>query len=903
MIIALLALTCTSALVVERHVSSANPWHLVTRFCFTAMPDYDSENRPGIVDDGEGEFNILVTFRKRDRISVSLFFDENNEWSDAYTKPASEMSCVERQNSATKTFNLWKSSGCSMLANPDDEDGEDGCSLLPFALDDDPNDNAQVTVKREFQFRGLTRKWFYVVISNCDPDCELTENLGSCTGHLDVAYKFEMLNSADRKGKVLDPQRQFSAEEYGVIHVTRTFFSFQLLNVIFMVIIRAKLIHRRKYHTTVFMLHMCTIISLVSQFLWLLNYEWFAEDGLKRNDMVLAARFVGAVYETLFVTLLLVLAKGWTIVRRKISAAGRIKITIFVTIYLFLLLLANIMDGMMYDPAVILYFYEAPWGQIVIFCRVCLAAWFINAARITSHNFEKKRGFYGKFNKFYLVWILSTPVAYWISTFLETYHRYLFMYATEATFTFLGQFVLIVLYNPSTQFNRSFPFHGNTNSMLGMHGPKGNKSESTALFTSDRQNRLSKDPNMNAIETSPAPAPRPTSHSNFTEQQGRDGVRSLSGGLGVQKSRSGQLLISNQFDAMHFLRIKAVSDSFKNQINEFVERVNTLDAVLDAVTIENAGQFGALGRSYSNSLAQKMKMESGPSRNEAAMSQQPPLNFVSKRVSRQQDWRNDIDAVSAKGDARVLEMAKRYSSRGGLENAIDKEIDMRKRERNSSLDKTKHPDSEGKDTSGRERDYERTDRSREGSQGSRDMRSTAKSNGEEERMHKSRRDEDPIPRMSSDRRGGPQRNPGSYNDNADGLLRNSRQRGEGLRSGDTSPAVNDDSDEFDRFEEVPKPKARAQAKSKSKRPPPGAPPSRTDSTLGSVGGNPSIEDPLGDAEIKGRRPSEEDAAVKKKSKKKKKNKSSRSSRDGDIEAKELPPVRQGSARDSEDDLL
>jgi hypothetical protein len=68
-------------------------------------------------------------------------------------------------------------------------------------------------------------------------------------------------------------------------------------------------------------------------------------------------------------------------------------------------------------------------------------------------------------------------------------------------------------------------------------------------------------------------------------------ITALSGGLGVQRSREGQVVVKNQFDADHFLRIKDVSDNLKLDLAELLEKANKLDRVLDAVTIENPQQY------------------------------------------------------------------------------------------------------------------------------------------------------------------------------------------------------------------------------------------------------------------------------------------------------------------------
>ena len=52
------------------------------------------------------------------------------------------------------------------------------------------------------------------------------------------------------------------------------------------------------------------------------------------ENLNIAAGIFSALAETVMVLLLISLAKGWTVVRRKISIAGRIKMALFATLYL-----------------------------------------------------------------------------------------------------------------------------------------------------------------------------------------------------------------------------------------------------------------------------------------------------------------------------------------------------------------------------------------------------------------------------------------------------------------------------------------------------------------------------------------------------------------------------------------
>ena len=235
---------------------------------------------------------------------------------------------------------------------------------------------------------------------------------------------------------------------------------------------------------------------------------------------------------------------------------------------------------------------------MLLLLRAGGALWFFYAARTTRINFEKKKGFYFKFNNFFLFWLLSLPFVIAMANSADPYHRFMIYYAFNLTLECLGQTVLLVLYNPSTQFNRSFPFHSHTSSMLGMFGQSTSNPKNMALFSSNRGNRTTKV--REAGQSNIATQSSNVVQNNYQEVDTNTEISTVSGGLGVQKSRAGQIVIKNQFDAMHFLRIKGVSDNVKDQLEELAKRSGELDAILDAITIENPGQYGKLGYDYIN---------------------------------------------------------------------------------------------------------------------------------------------------------------------------------------------------------------------------------------------------------------------------------------------------------------
>jgi len=590
----------------------------------------------------------------------------------------------------------------------------------------------------------------------------------SSLGHTVFAAPFTFFTHPPLSSAEAD--EHFSADELGVRATTQAFFALQCINVMGIVVIRSKLVHRKKFHWTVFILMCCIGMTFLSNCLALSHYTTYASDGIgaprvlvvsqyvrERSEHVsstsevrplfselnqptrsiytltlcslarpelspppcshmcvalarrsfththarFARRYIKLATDALFTLLLLLLAKGWTIVRRKISPDGRVKLAMFVTVQTCLSIFAVTWSQYSYDIAEVTYFYESAPGVMLCVLRVAGALWFLRAAQTTANNFEKKRGFYGKFNKFFFSYMLIVPVAVALATAAETYYRFMLVYGVETAATWFGQTLLMLLYNPSTQFNRSFPFHSHTSSMLGMYGKsKDNTKASTLMVSSNRNNRLQQGPQ------SPGAPPPLVATPNVLQSQYRAAatnstINTVSGGLGVQKSRAGQVVVTNQFDADHFLRIKDASDIIRGELRELVERAEKLDRVLDAVTIENASSYGVLGDRYLRGQAEKesqkrIALEATARTNQYAVANPNGLSgSLPKKIGRRSgagggtDWMKGIENVDAAGDSKVLEMVTRVG--GSSASALAKSIDAEKEKRENEKELLKKP--------------------------------------------------------------------------------------------------------------------------------------------------------------------------------------------------------------------
>ena len=441
---------------------------------------------------------------------------------------------------------------------------------------------------------------------------------------------------------------------------------------------------------------------------------------------------------------------------------------------------------------------------------------------------QPTQSFYFKFNNFYLGWLLSLPLLVLVANGMETTSRWILVRVGTYLMNWLGQVILLVLYNPSTQFNRSFPFHSTTAAMMGMNGRKKDNAKDTAMYSANRSNRLEvRRTDGNGEETQSLTTNSGGSSGNencvqssYNDKNTMDKVQTVSGGLGIRKSKKGQVVVTNQFDAAHFLRIKLVSDAVKDQLASLVERSMLLDSVLDAVTVDNPAQYGKLGYDYLNSITENMKRE------EALVSASRPgdagrsgfASFVPKKAPVGFD---NVDRLKMKDNGnQVLEMVKRVgtgaqsNTPSTLHRVLDDEVNVTKglsavvespkarrndarqdddrdqrREDSDELDKNRHPPSLSPPS--KEHRFDRGSR-----RNSRDNNPEASPNSEDEFDHDMPKLESKAPNKSTSKGGGPPSGPPPRRKSFNAIREGSRQgsrRGSRDSSEDVTPLASQQS--------------------------------------------------------------------------------------------------------------
>ena len=211
------------------------------------------------------------------------------------------------------------------------------------------------------------------------------------------------------------------------------------------------------------MLGSAIILAFFSHGFFFLHYIWYSSDGVGNMLFLFLARILQLSSETTFLVLLILIAKGWTICCRKISARGRVKIAVFASVYAIAWLLAVSYHHFVADKASTLHMYQSGFGYFLCGLRFFALGLFWYSVSVTNKKYATKVAFYKKFAASFALWFYGLPVIVIVAQSIPPWQRFMVVNAMEFTFLFAFQLALLAMYVPNKGFNKSFPFHATTN--------------------------------------------------------------------------------------------------------------------------------------------------------------------------------------------------------------------------------------------------------------------------------------------------------------------------------------------------------------------------------------------------------------------------------------------------------
>ena len=292
-------------------IRSLQTWVYVTKFCF--LPIDGNEQTAGV-------FRYNITFPANNTLSWQVYHDGDSGWEKIRTSDE-YLSCFHRTNLAKSQGNSF-----GLSDHLKEKIKEADTSLRGYG--------GTRSVSNYLVFNSDRPRWFYFTLANCDSD---VDQLGHISRTYHGAKEFSI--TADIELTMVNgngPQKHFSADEIGKLPLYQIFFALYVLLSLSFMYIRKKLIKKQMFHHTVKLLFASINLELISLIWGLVYQNHYASEGYKLILLQCLQHTFHAAADISLLLFLLLIGKGWSVVRKKISAMGRVKIAIFSTSYIFI---------------------------------------------------------------------------------------------------------------------------------------------------------------------------------------------------------------------------------------------------------------------------------------------------------------------------------------------------------------------------------------------------------------------------------------------------------------------------------------------------------------------------------------------------------------------------------------
>ncbi|KAJ7382299.1 hypothetical protein OS493_035880 [Desmophyllum pertusum] len=412
--ITLLYVRSTSPKIVTGTLNTKENWAFLTRFCYK---------------DSIGEliyhFEYPQVYATQ---NIFLYFD--TQWPHVYPKP--EMKCIDKEDKVYR--------GNNQVVNLTTNYIWSGCSK---------SDVLGVTYLKCYgdrRFVSTRERWWYLAVSNC-----------KSTKGLLLTYRLEMTNG-DSFWK-----RHFSADERFILPMNIAFFVVFIILWLLSIYSASVLVSRRLFHFTYKLYMVSLTFEVISLMFYIIYYVKFGKSGVETYGLMVVGRAGHFISHVVFLIMLILMAKGWTVTRGRISSSGQIKLSIFGTVYTVCFAILFFYEIAVFDPGEVLYIYESPAGIGICVLRVIAWLWFCYGTFFTLKHFPNKCNFYYPFWFFYTIWFLAGPVIVIIATFkIPKWERAQIVNGIDWSISIIAHFVFMVITRPSAA-NVNFPFHMRTN--------------------------------------------------------------------------------------------------------------------------------------------------------------------------------------------------------------------------------------------------------------------------------------------------------------------------------------------------------------------------------------------------------------------------------------------------------
>ncbi|KAJ3448987.1 intimal thickness receptor-related [Anaeramoeba flamelloides] len=235
--------------------------------------------------------------------------------------------------------------------------------------------------------------------------------------------------------------QEFSCEHQGLLALFCVYFVFFLLLTTFQSVISYRLKKLDNFHPIIRIYLYVLILRTFGIFCVMCHFGSFAQNGKGSYGLEVFGQLISTISIILFMTLLILVAKGWTISVQYIL--GKYVIITIMSIFLIFGIILIASAYVVLDKGSHYYALEAVPGVLYQIMRLIIMGVFLYYLRKTYllEQISEKRNFYKKFGIVFTIWFLYFPLLVLISLGIPGIYREKVtqtFYLTFDFFTFIG---------------------------------------------------------------------------------------------------------------------------------------------------------------------------------------------------------------------------------------------------------------------------------------------------------------------------------------------------------------------------------------------------------------------------------------------------------------------------------
>nr|XP_042896536.1 transmembrane protein 145-like [Parasteatoda tepidariorum] len=266
--------------------------------------------------------------------------------------------------------------------------------------------------------------------------------------------------------------KHFSADEFYILQIDISFLLLYIVLLLLSFIEADALRSRHLFHRTYALYLTSVILECCGLSFTCAYYANLAKEGYALMELKLLGKVIEALSTLFLLVLLILIAKGYTVTRGRLSKITYFEIFVFLFLYILVYAVLFLYEEQFFDPGKVLYIYESPVGYGIIGLRLVGWAWFVYAVTFTMIHYPEKSNFYTKLFLLYSIWFLAAPVVILVSTYVvRKWIREKLINAVELFISISAHFVFFVLTRPSKA-KENFPYPVRTSQPLYVNGTR-----------------------------------------------------------------------------------------------------------------------------------------------------------------------------------------------------------------------------------------------------------------------------------------------------------------------------------------------------------------------------------------------------------------------------------------------